>query len=241
MNQNKIAFIICFNNEIFLNECITYINRLEIPYGYETEFLTITDAPCITSGYNEGMRSTDARYKIYLHQDVFLLNRHFLYDILSIFQSDSHIGMVGLVGYPSISANGCMWKCGHILGAYPFYGTKHAYPHADYSAYHYNISHDGISDVALIDGLCMITAYDLPWNTEDLTGWDFYDAFQSMEFLLHGYRVVVPNQTLPWFVHDDGKLLSMWDYDRYRQIFLKKYRKYLGKSYTDVPSYGTLY
>ena len=154
-----------------------------------------------------------------------------LYDILTIFESDSHIGMIGMVGYPFVSTNGCMWQCGRILGAYPFYGTKHAYPHADYITYRYDISHDGISDVALIDGLCMITAYDLPWNTKDLTGWDFYDAFQSMEFLLHSYRVVVPNQTLPWFVHDDGKLLSMWNYDKYRQIFLKKYKKYLGKNY----------
>ena len=75
MNQNKFAFIICSNNETFLNECITYINLLEVPQDYEIELLTITDAPCITSGYNEGMSSTDAKYKIYLHQDVFLLNR----------------------------------------------------------------------------------------------------------------------------------------------------------------------
>lgn len=234
MNQNKFAFIICSNNETFLNECITYINLLEVPQDYEIELLTITDAPCITSGYNEGMCSSNAKYKIYLHQDVFLFNRHFLYDILTIFESDSHIGMIGMVGYPFVSPNGCMWQCGHILGAYPFYGTKHTYPHADYTTYHYDISHDGISDVALIDGLCMITAYDLPWNTEDLNGWDFYDAFQSMEFLLHGYRVVVPNQTLPWFLHDDGKFVSLWDYDKYRQLFIKKYGKYLGKSYNEI-------
>lgn len=234
MNQNKFAFIICTNNEIFLSECITYINLLEIPSGYETEILSITDAESMTSGYNEGMHSTDAKYKIYLHQDVFIFNRHFLYDILSIFQSDKRIGMIGMVGYPLVSPNGCMWQCGRVLGAYPFYGYHHVYPHADYSSYCYDLSTDGISDVAVIDGLCMITAYDLPWNTTELTGWDFYDAFQSMDFLLHGYRIVVPNQKLPWFLHDDGILLSMWDYNKYRHLFIKKYEKYLGKSYHEI-------
>ncbi len=234
MNKNKFAFIICTNNTIYLNECITYIEQLEIPVGYSVDLLTIPDASCITAGYNEGMLSSDAKYKIYMHQDVFLFNRSFLYDILSIFQSDLRIGLIGMVGYPSIPENGCMWQCPSISGAYPFYGSVHAYPHADYSTYHYDISQDGISDVALVDGLCMITAYDLPWNTEELTGWDFYDAFQSVEFLLHGYRVVVPNQSLPWFLHDDGKFLSLWNYDKYRQIFLKIYNKYLGKSYNEI-------
>lgn len=234
MNPNKFAFIICTNNETFLNECITYIHLLEIPEGYDVELLTITEATSMTSGYNDGMLSTDAKYKIYIHQDVFLFNRHFLADILSIFQTDSHIGMIGMVGYSSVSANGCMWQTPSLAGIYPFYGTAQAYPHADYSTYRYDVINDGISDVALIDGLCMITAYDLPWNTEELTGWDFYDAFQSMEFLLHGYRVVVPNQTLPWFLHDDGVFLSLWNYDKYRQLFIRKYNQYLGKSFDEI-------
>ena len=38
----------------------------------------------------------------------------------------------------------------------------------------------------------MMTAYDLRWDEETLTGWDFYDAFQSINFLENGYRIAVP-------------------------------------------------
>ena len=35
MNEQKICFIICYNNELYLSECIRYLNRLEIPDGFE--------------------------------------------------------------------------------------------------------------------------------------------------------------------------------------------------------------
>lgn len=232
MNDHKFAFIICTNNQIYLNECFYYLEQLFIPKGYETDILTIESAHSMTAGYNEGMKSTDAKYKIYMHQDVFITNRYFLSDILSIFETDMSIGLIGMVGYPVVSRSGFMWH-EKRMGAVPLYGGNHAYPHADFLSYHYSLS-DGIEDVALVDGLMMVTAYDLPWNDRDLKDWDFYDAFQSMNFLLHGYRVVVPNQKLPWFIHDDGKILSMWNYNKYRKLFMKTYAAYLNKSCFEI-------
>lgn len=235
MNEHKFAFILCTNNDTYLQECLYYLDRLIVPDGYETDVLTIYDAKSMTSGYNEGMASTDAKYKIYMHQDVFILNQNFLHDILTIFESDSSIGMIGMVGYPVVSQSGFMWH-ERRFGATPLYGGNHAYPNADCSAYRYSFAKDGIEDVALIDGLMMITSQDLPWDDVTLKDWDFYDAFQSMNFLLNGYRVVVPVQTLPWFIHDDGKILSMWNYNKYRKLFMEKYAKYLNKSYAQIRS-----
>ena len=109
MNDHKFAFIICTNKDIYLQECLQYLNQLIVPEGYETEVLTLHSATSMTSGYNEGMTSTDAKYKIYMHQDVFIANPFFLIDILSIFESDSTIGMIGMVGYPVLSPSGFMW------------------------------------------------------------------------------------------------------------------------------------
>ena len=234
MNEHKFAFILCTNDDMYLNECLLYLNQLHIPPQYETEILTIQDAKYMTAGYNEGMAATDAKYKIYMHQDVFIINRYFLYDILSIFETDSSIGMIGMIGYPVVSRCGFMWR-EEAVGAVPLYGTRQAYTQFDYSSYHYQLS-DGICDAALIDGLMMVTCQDLPWNETDLQGWDFYDAYQSMNYLLHGYRVVVPKQNLPWFIHDDGHYLSMWNYDKYRKLFMDKYQEYLGKSYLEIRS-----
>jgi len=232
MNDKKFAFIICTNNEVLINECLTYISLLYIPEGYTVDTLTITDAKSITSGYNEGMSASDAKYKIYMHQDVFILNKYMLYDIIDIFNSDSSIGMIGMVGYKTIAPTGKMWDA-ERCGTTKLYGSLRNYPNSfyrfeEYLSYRFDLVNDGLTDVAIIDGLMMITSQDIPWDEDTLKGWDFYDAFQSILFLEKSYRIVVPNQIFPWFIHDDGYILSMWDYNKNRKIFLEKYRKYVG-------------
>lgn len=231
MNEHKFCFIICTNNELYLSECIHYIEHLIIPEGYEIDLLTIQDAKCMTQGYNEAMTQTDAKYKVYMHQDVFILNQNFLVDILEIFQSDAQIGMIGMVGYENVSADGLMWH-GKRVGE--LYKRKPDTPYPELFNYNYSIQNDGYSFAAEIDGFLMATSYDLPWNTDDITGWDFYDAFHSMNFLTHGYKIAVPKQLYPWCMHDDGVVLNMTNYNQYRMIFIKKYYKYLGKYYSDI-------
>ena len=180
MNNHKFAFIICSNRPLLLEECLYYINHLVIPEGYSIDVLTIQDAVSMTSAYNEAMTASDAKYKIYIHQDVYLLNRNFLMDLLAIFQSDPLIGLIGMVGYDSISSDGIMWhapRCGNLYYANP------PIPYPALESYSYSLEQDSYHSVALIDGLLMATAYDLPWDSVLLTGWDFYDAFQSIHFL----------------------------------------------------------
>ena len=84
MNPDKICFIVCYNDEIYLSECILYLNQLIVPYGMETDLISIEGAESMTSGYQAGMHASDAKYKVYLHQDTFILNRNFIYDIIII-------------------------------------------------------------------------------------------------------------------------------------------------------------
>ncbi|MBE5884325.1 MAG: hypothetical protein E7291_07940 [Lachnospiraceae bacterium] len=231
MNDHKFCFIICTNDELLLSECLHYINHLMIPDNYEIDLLTISDAASITQGYQAAMEASDAKYKIYMHQDVFLLNRHLLADLLDIFQSDSQIGLVGLVGYDTISPNGIMWhapRCGGL------YTKKDAATYPALCDYRYSVAQDGYSCVAEVDGFFMATCQDVPWNTVELDGWDFYDAFQSVEFLQQGYKIAVPLQRHPWALHDDNQILNLTHYDKYRQRFLEKYEAFLGKHYTEV-------
>ncbi len=230
MKDHKFAFILCTNNTLLLEECLHYINHLIVPEGYEAELLTIPDAPCMTRGYNEAMQASDAKYKIYMHQDVFILNRNILRDLLAIFAADPQIGMVGMVGYEKVAADGIMW---HTARTGSIYMRHPQTPYPALSDYRYNIA-DGYEYVAEIDGFFMATCHDLPWDSDRLDGWDFYDAFQSIRFLLQGYKIAVPCQRHPWCMHDDDKLLSLSNYDRYRQIFLQEFHPFLGKSYSDI-------
>ena len=78
-------------------------------------------------------------------------------------------------------------------------------------------------DVEAVDGLLMITQYDVPWREDLFKGWDFYDISQSFEFRRAGYRVVVPEMAEPWCIHDDG-FLNLANYYNERKIFQKEYR-----------------
>lgn len=231
MNK-KIAFIICTNDELLLDECIAYLNELVVPEGYDTDLLAISGAASMTSGYNEAMQASDADIKIYMHQDVFIINKYFLCDIVSIFETDEKIGAIGLVGYKNVPKTGAMWY-EKRYGCMPMYGTSEAYSGLYIENYRYSLS-DGIEDVAVCDGCMIITSKDLPWDEKNFDAWDFYDADQCVNFLLHGYRVVVPVQKYPWFVHDDGKYLTMFNYPKYRKIFMEKYKDLIGKSWDEI-------
>lgn len=218
-NENKICFVICTNNRQFLDECLLYIDMLIIPEGYEIEILTVEGAKCMTAGYNEGMAASDAKYKIYMHHDVFILNKHMLFEMLNIFQSDENIGMIGLVGAVELATDGVMWhldRCGNM------------YRLADINemiARPIEIIKDRIQEVEVVDGMFMATQYDIPWREDILNGWDFYDVSQCLEFRRAGYKVVVPPQEEAWINHVCGAP-SFWRYNHYREIVVKEYPEF---------------
>ena len=206
----------CVNNESYVKEQMRYLNALYVPEGYEIDVLTIWEAKSMTAGYNEGMRSTDAKYKVYLHQDVFIVNKNFLQDILNIF-TDSGIGMIGMVGVPVLPENGIMWNDERV---------GMLYFNMNYQSGASVIGEiDGeCAEVDAIDGLLMATQYDIPWREDLFQNWDFYDISQSQEFIRAGYKVVVPNQGEPWCIHDDG-FMNLKNYFFNRKKFIAEYKK----------------
>ena len=98
MNLKKIAFIICADNSQYYEECVRYIQELHVPEGYCTDILCIQEADSMAQGYNGGMNASDAKYKVYIQQNTFILNRDFLNDMLRIFAGDAKIGMLGVLG-----------------------------------------------------------------------------------------------------------------------------------------------
>ena len=223
MKENKICFILCTNQQSYFDECMEYINRLFIPEGFEIEVLGVTQAKSMAAGYNEGMEASDAKYKVYLHQDVFIVYPFFLEALLQIFESDDRIGMIGMVGTPHMSPDGIMWngyRMGNLHGVFP--------PQFAYEEYRYRLT-DGLHQVEAVDGLLIATSKDIRWREDLLDGWDFYDVSQSFEMLRKGYLVVVPEQKNAWCVHDDG-ILNLRQYDVYRRICMEHYAEFFGES-----------
>ena len=213
MNEKKIAFIICVNDEQEYFESRYYLDRLIIPDEYEKDVLVIQDAPSMTAGYNAGMQSSDAKYKVYMHQDVFIKNPHFIEEMLEVFHSDNNIGMMGMVGCSTLGKDAVAvtaWDKGKIEDN--CVQSKLT-----------NSKEDGIcSQVQAVDGLLLATQYDIPWREDLFDGWDFYDISQCMEFRKWGYKVVVPYQTEAWCYHDNA-YSKMQKYEYYRELFINEY------------------
>lgn len=214
VDENKICFIICVNNTLFYEECVRYIQWLSVPEGMKVELMEIREAPSMAAGYNEGMNSSNAKYKVYMHQDVFIINKYFIHDIISIFKSNKKIGVIGLIGSVKVPESAVMWaesRVGKWNKIIPWEG------------YRYDKEKDGWWEVEGVDGLLLATQYDIPWREDLFDGWDFYDLSCCFEMKRRGLYTVVPVQRHIWFIHDDKAALTLWNYNKYRKRFIKEY------------------
>lgn len=221
MDNHKICFIMCANDAFLAKECLLYISQLEIPEGFAVEKKIIYGAESMASGYNRAMKESDAKYKIYLHQDVLLVHRTFLLGMTALFRANPQIGMLGVVGNKSLATDGCPWSDG-----------MHRRIGEIFSDLIYKTGYSVFSKVAgdyeeavVLDGLFMATQYDLPWREDLFQGWDFYDCSQSLEFWKAGYLVVVPHMEAPWCLHDND-ILHMENYEMWRRVFEEEYGTY---------------
>lgn len=219
MDEKTVCFIVCVNEPRYYEECKKYIRQLLVPEGYQVEVIAVYDAKSMTAGYNKAMRASNAKYKVYLHQDVFIICPDFIKIMLQKFQT-TKAGMLGVIGCIKLPNSGIMWETERVGNVDTIlFGKRN----------HLCNQEKGIDKtVEAIDGLLMITQYDVPWREDLFDNWDFYDISQCKEFQRAGYKVIVPYMERPWCIHDDG-ILSLENYNADRQIFLKEYKTDMGK------------
>lgn len=218
MDRNKFAFIICVNNELYFDECQYWIKRLIRPKGYEIDIVAIRDATGMCAAYNLGMQSSDAKYKIYMHQDVFIRNKYFLRDLLRLFES-AGIGMVGMMGGTRMPKTGVTYLAWDVASI-DCRDADVAY----YLSGNPEIKQD--IQVEAVDGLLIATQYDIRWREDLFYGFDFYDISASFEMRKAGYQIVVPYMQKPWVIHDSS-FAKLSGYDRDRIICINEYKEFL--------------
>lgn len=219
MNEKKIAFIICTNSDIWYAECVQYLARLELPEGFEAEVMQIVGAKSMTAGYNEGMHGSDAKYKFYLHHDLFITNTNFLKKVIDIFVQHPEIGIMGLMGTNRIVPDACYWNHWDMGQVYaldamqPFKVCGQSIPDVE------------VSKATALDGMLLMTQYDVEWREDIFHGWDFYDISQCFEFAKKGYGVAVLNEQNISCIHDCG-FSKLARYDASREAFCKEYAEF---------------
>ena len=99
------------------------------------------------------------------------------------------IGMIGGIGIPENGVVYTAWNVGKVDCREPDLSyVLLCGP---------NQTKDQIVDA--VDGLLMMTQYDLPWREDLFSDFDFYDVSQAFEFRRAGYEIVVPYQKEPWW------------------------------------------
>lgn len=222
LDAKKICFITCVNNEELYAEALLYLKHLHMPEGMQAEYVGVRGAASMAAGYNEGMRKSDAKYKVYLHQDTLVVNKDLAADLLRLF-ADASIGAVGVIGCRSLPRSGVWWDglrtYGRVLHACEpesVVDSRCKEPDGPYMA------------VEAVDGLFIATQYDVPWREDLFTGWHLYDTSQCREFARRGYQVVVPNQEKDfWCIHCPKEKPLASEYKGYQKVFLQEYGREL--------------
>ena len=215
---NKIAFILCTNDRDRKEECISYLRRLHIPDGMKTEIIPVTGKKGLCAAYQEAMDSSDARYKVYLHQDTLILARDFLSEMLACFARHPKAGMIGVIGRKDFQNRERFYQ-NEPFGA--LYETR-----ITETVLYDHYAKKADEPVLYLDGLLMMTRVDLPWRTDLFHGWHLYDVSQSLEMIRAGYEIYVPYMEKPLVLHDCG-LLSTDDYAKERDLAAAEYREFI--------------
>ncbi len=212
LDPYAIAFVTCVNDEAQYATCLQYLSSLQVPSGYSVERIAVLGATSMAQGYQRAMESSTARYKIYVHQDVYVVHRELLPELVHLFMTYPRLGMVGVIGTTQLPTSGIWWANNalHSYGRVWVYVTlANMLPGISLSpAAHRrrlrfmplrSFVGDFIQAVA-VDGLFMATQYDVPW-IDPVGGFMLYDQVQSLEFIKAGLEVGIVRQEAIWCLH----------------------------------------
>ncbi len=217
MDERKIAFIICVNDEEVFSEAVLYLQNIHIPMGMTAEIIPIGGAVSMCAGYEQGRKASTAKYKVYMHQDVLIIRKNFVEEFLQVFRNPQ-VGIMGLAGCEHLPRSGIWWegKGVHNMIAHSLRAEHIEVPAGVVPA----------CPVQAADGVLMVTQYDIPWREDLFKGWHFYDASICQEYRRQGYQVVIPRQDKPWLIHQTRHIMAGDDYNQERQIFLQEYKNF---------------
>lgn len=214
LNDKKICFIACIRSDNY-DDMLTEIGKLFIPDGFSVEYLGVTEAVSMCSGYNEALEVSDAKYKVYIKENTRFETSDFLRSMISIFEASPAIGMVGAYGTDRLAVD--MVTEHSIL-----YG-----PNGRNSI----LVEESYKEMVAVTGDFIATQVDIRWDEEHITDWYMHALSQCLAFRRNGYKVVVPGQVdSAWIKEPENRAYDYLDEEteKCRKYALDNYSKELG-------------
>lgn len=165
MDARKLEIIIHTTDAAACRRLIQSLEIVDVPENFSVEVQPVTGDEKYFA-YETAMRSSDAKYKIYLDEHVVITDTNFLHELLKIFR-DGSIGVIGTSGAIELSTHGVSLT----------------------SAKRTDKNFRG--EVEVVDGFFFATQYDLPWRCDLFADNFFGGQAQSVEFRRAGYKVVI--------------------------------------------------
>lgn len=218
-DDNSIAFITAVNDNELYQICKDHISKLILPACIERmEFIPVYGAKSLPKAYNIGMNRSNAKYKVYLHQDLWITNPYFVFYMLTEFRNDEKLGILGVVGARKIPESYIWWE-GEVVGEIKDnHNGEIAVKQSTFIT-----DPDKVIEVDSLDGCILCTQYDIKWD--ETFNFDFYDTSQVYQFTKYfGYKAGI----IPFHGHDTTVehwcgICNMENYEVERRKFLRNY------------------
>jgi GT2 family glycosyltransferase len=209
LDSHAFAFITVVNNETQYATCLRYVDALQVPPGYSVEKIVVFGATSMAEGCQRGMEASTARYKVYLHQDLYLVYQGLLSELLHLFSTYPRLGLVGVEGATRLP-HAILYSVNnpfHCYGRHWTYrrpgGLSSVLGRANRRRLHFNRFRSFVGDylpAVVVDGFFMATQYDMPW-TSPVGGFELYDEVRAAEFIAAGLEVGIARQQMTWVLH----------------------------------------
>ena len=220
LDHSKISIIFCTNNVMYCDECILYLKQLIIPDNMSLDIIVVRNAPGMAAGYNYAMLHSNSAYKLYIHHDTFIIDRSILSKLVSVFQSDSSIGMIGNTGSTHLT-NSAKWFTSDIKQRR---GNLYHDKLLNIQRYESPYKQADYEYAEAIDGIFISTSYDILWREDIFDNWHYYDISQTYEFRLAGLQTLFINMPPITLIHETTATKDYNNYyDKYCYIFKRHY------------------
>lgn len=192
--KNKISFVLYGDNEWILSENQNYINSLNLPNDTNIEVFRIMNKGSLASCLEFGRKQSDAKYKIYLDQNAYIIDKNFIFKIISTFEKHPKLGILGVRGYYLDTEKNEMKFLGNNLYHQYGYNSKISILKEGEAT--------GVIAALALDKHVMITTVDTPWADDDSNT----NIVKSVELRHMGFETAVLIDDNPMVLFDNSIL-----------------------------------
>ncbi len=227
--EKRIAVLLHKSRERRYEICMESLRNMNWPDGYEAELFVITQDRPYAVQVNEIMTAADAKYKIYINDDLCLVHPQMIEEMLNLFQDDS-IGMIGILGSTSLPVSGSVMDSPYKSGAVYIPSEK------DLSELRFHETSEA-ADVRFLLPSLFATQRDVPWD----------EAYEKQYYAVLAYcrgmeesgvRIVVPHPQEIWCTYQE-KSIAFDANEADRKTYFSRHHPYLDG--TEPKEKNTLY